>query len=410
MKNTIRVALFLSLILSTAHADWTQFRGPNGLGQAPDADLPINGSKETAKWRTPLEGKAWSSPVILDGQIWVTNAPESGKKLYAVCLDFKTGKVLKNILVFDIPKPQKAIWKNSYATPTPVLEKGRVYISFGVHGTACLDTKTGEKIWARQDIQCNHWRGPGSSPIIHKDHLFLCFDGYDKQFVIALNKNTGKTVWRRDRNDDFDYRTTNGDLKKAFGTPALLTIGEKKHLVCPAAVATVAYDPETGKTLWTVRTEGMNAAGIPQFRKGLVYLTNGMGRLLAVKPDPSKGKHEATIKWVNRRGMPKAPSLLLLGDRIFGVSEKGVASWMYAESGRIVWQDRIGGGCSASPLYAKGRIYCFDEKGKVVVYAAQDEMKKLASFDMGEGFMASPAVEGNVMILRTKKAIYRIER
>lgn len=411
MRLGFRSLLLLALICTPAAytGEWTQFRGPHGQGKALTADLPIKWNKDSVKWRLPIEGKAWSSPVVLDGQIWITNAPPSGHKLYAMCVDFKTGKVLKNILVFEIPNPQKAIEKNSYATPTPVVEKGRVYVHFGAHGTACLDSKTGKKIWTRQDLECNHWRGPGSSPIIDGDLIFMCFDGYDYQYVIALNKNTGKTVWKRDRNDDFDYGTDNGDLKKGFGTPALLTIDGKKHLVCPAAVATVAYAPETGKTLWTVRTGGMNASAIPQYQKGIVYLSNGMGKLYAVKPDTSKSKHEAEVVWMKGRGMAKAPSLVLHENRLFAVSDRGVATMMAADTGKIIWQERVGGAYSASPLLANGRIYCFDEKGKVTVLSATtDKYKKLSSFDMEEGFMASPAVVDGSLIIRTKKALYRV--
>lgn len=407
------LSLFCGLLASSgisAGENWAQFRGPGGLGVAPKADLPVTWTPDSAKWRTPIYGKGWSSPVVWGEQIWLTTATPEGTRLYAICVDLKTGKILHNILVFEIAEPQKAIEKNSYASPTPAIEEGRVYVHYGAHGTACLNTKTGEKIWTRQDLPCNHWRGPASSPIINGNHLFLQFDGYDLQYVVALDKRNGKTIWKRDRNDDFDYKTDNGDLKKGFGTPAIYEIGGRKHLICPAAVAAVAYAPETGKTLWTVRTGGMNASAVPLFHNGLVYLSNGMGKFLAVRPDPEKGKHEAKIVWTKSRTMSRAPSQILLGNRIYMAADQGFAICMEASSGKILWQERIGGRYFASPLYANGNIYCFGELGKVVVVAAKDKYRKLASFDMGEGFMASPAVVGNTMILRTKKALYRIEK
>lgn len=408
----VAIITCVSLAITTQADDkWTQFRGPKGQGQAPDADLPIKWNKDNIKWRTPIHDKGWSSPVIWGDQIWLTTASATGHKLYVLCIDFKTGKILKDMLLFDVKEPQKAIEKNSYASPTPVIEEGRVYVHFGAAGTACLDTKTGKKIWTREDLECNHWRGPASSPIIEGNRLFLIFDGYDKQYVIALDKRTGETLWRRDRSQDYDYRTDNGDRKKAYCTPAIFDIGGKRHLICPSAVATVAYDPETGKPRWTFRSGGMNASAVPAMRNGVVYLTNGMGMMYAVRPDPAKGNHVAEEVWTNRKGMSKAPSPLLIGNRLFVINDKtGVASWLNAETGEAIWSERVGGAYSASPLYAKGRIYVFSEFGKINVLAAKDKYEKLASMEDEEGYMASPAVVGNTMILRSKKALYRIER
>ena len=405
-----RIFLFLSLssVLSISAAQWSQFRGPNGAGKT-DANLPIVlGEGKNVKWKTPMAGKAWSSPVVWGNQIWFTNAEADGHKLWAVCLDAATGKVLHNKLVFEIAKPQKSpVAMNSYASPTPVVEAGRVYVSFGAHGTACLDTQTAKVIWQRQDEQlyCDHFRLPASSPILHADTVILQFDGADKQFVVALNKKTGTTKWLHKR--AFDFRTDNGDRKKGYGTPSLIATGDRVQLITPAAVATEALDPNTGKLLWTARTGGMNASGLPQFGHGLVFINNGMGGMSAIRPN-AKGNLDAV--WSTRRNIAKKSSMLVHGDYIYMVADNGIATCLEAKTGKSIWSERLNAGeFAASPILCGNRIYCFSIKGDAVVFAAQPEFKILTRGKYEAGFMATPAVTGNAMILRTKTAVYRVE-
>ncbi|HIG80513.1 MAG TPA: quinonprotein alcohol dehydrogenase [Verrucomicrobiales bacterium] len=405
-----RIFLFLSLssVLSISAAQWSQFRGPNGAGKT-DANLPIVlGEGKNVKWKTPMPGKAWSSPVVWGNQIWFTNAEADGHKLWAVCLDAATGKVLHNKLVFEIAKPQKSpVAMNSYASPTPVVEAGRVYVSFGAHGTACLDTQTAKVIWQRQDEQlyCDHFRLPASSPILHGGTVILQFDGADKQFVVALNKKDGKTKWLHKR--AFDFGTDNGDRKKGYGTPSLIATGDRLQLITPAAVATEALDPNTGKLLWTARTGGMNASGLPQFAHGLVFVNNGMGSMSAIRPS---GKGDLEAAWSSRRNIAKKSSMLVHGDYIYMVADNGVATCLEAKTGKPIWSERLKAGeFAASPILCGDRIYCFGIKGDVVVFSAQPKFKILSRGKYKSGFMATPAVTGNALILRTKTAVYRVE-
>ena len=405
-----RIFLFLTLsgVLTISAAQWSQFRGPNGAGKT-DANLPLTlGEGKNVKWKTPMAGKAWSSPVMWGNQIWFTNAEPDGHKLWAVCLDAATGKVLHNKLVFEIAKPQTCkVTMNSYASPTPVMEAGRVYVSFGAHGNACLDTKNGTVIWQRQDeeLYCDHFRLPASSPILHGDTMILLFDGADKQFVVALDKKTGKTKWLHKR--AFDYRTNNGDRKKAYGTPTILTHKGRAQLIAPAGVATEALDPMSGKLLWTARTGGMNASGCPQYGHGLVYVNNGMGSMSAIKPE---GTGDLEAVWSTRRNIPKKSSMILHGAHLYMAADTGVASCLEAKTGKTVWSERLNAGeFAASPLISKGRIYSFSMKGSVVVVSASPKFEVLARGKFDDGFMATPAVIDNALILRTKSAVYRVE-
>src|SRR5581483_4025683 len=160
-----RFSLLLLLfgLLSPVHAEgdnWPSFRGPTADGQARTAhDLPVTWSEEqNIVWKTAIHDKGWSSPVIWGKQIWMTTALADGKELYAVCVDRDTGKVLHDLKLFDVEKPGICPPFNSYASPTPVIEEGRVYVHFGSPGTACLDTATGKVLWQRRDLPCDHWR------------------------------------------------------------------------------------------------------------------------------------------------------------------------------------------------------------------------------------------------------------
>ena len=181
----------------------------------------------------------------------------------AVCADLKTGKIIHDIVVCENEEPAFCHAMNSYATPTPVVEEGRVYVHFGAYLTACLDSKTGEVLWQRRDFECDHYRGPASSPIVHDGRLYVAYDGYDLQYVVALDKNTGKTVWRTER--DIDYGTNNGDRMKAYCTAHVINVSDNDQLIYPSAVATIAYEPKSGKELWKVYHGGMNASARPLY-------------------------------------------------------------------------------------------------------------------------------------------------
>jgi len=396
-------------VAAGAGENWPQYRGPRADGSTPATGLPLTfGETDNVLWKTPVHGKAWSSPVVWDQQIWMTTAAKDGSELGAVCVSAESGKIVHDLVVFKIDKPQFCHPMNSYGTPTPVIEKGRLYVHFGRYGTACLDTATAKILWTRQDLLCDHFRGPASSPILAGDLLVLTFDGVDGQFLAALDKATGKTVWKRDRNIKYDTDET--DYHKGYSTPAVITVGGQPQLVSPSAGATIAYAPQTGEEIWRVRSGGMNAAALPLFGNGLVYVTTAAGgyQLFAMRPDGHGDVTDTHVAWKFAKNVPTRPSQILLGERLFMISDAGVISCVNAKSGESVWQKRLGGAFSASPLLAGGRVYFFGEAGEVPVVAATDEYKLLANNQLGDGFMASPAVYDNSLILRSRTCLYRI--
>ena len=402
-------SLFSSLNSLSAAENWSEFRGPRGEGHSAAA-LPLEWSEtKGVKWKTAIRGKAWSSPVVWENQIWLTTAPADGKQLFAIGVDADSGSIVHDIKVFDNPFPQYCIERNSYASSTPVIEAGRLYVHYGAHGTACVDTASGKVIWSRRDLPCFHHRGPASSPILFENLLILTFDGFDVQYVAALDKATGKTVWKRDR--EIDYGSDNGDSKKAYGTPSVVQINDTFQLISPSAGAAVAYDPRTGDELWRVKAGGMNVSARPVYGHGLVFLTTASGGFnqYAVKPD-GKGDVTAThVVWKNAKGVPTHSSPILVDDLLFMASEQGIISCVDAKSGEVVWQKRAGGSFIASPLASGKRVYFFSEDGDAHVYAASRDSELLATNKLAEGCMATPAIIDKSLVIRGLQHLYRIE-
>ena len=393
--------------------------------------LPVEFSEtKNLRWKTAIDGRAWSSPVVWDNQVWVTNAdpiqnPEGLSafdvfpkelpppadppiRLSAVCLDLNTGKKIHDVTVFEVSHPQFVHETNSYASPTPVIEAGRIYVHYGAHGTACLDTKTGEKLWERTDLKCHHFRGAGSSPIVFEDLLILTFDGFDRQFLTALDKTTGETVWLKER--DVAFENDFGDYHKAYATPQIVTVDQKPLLISPHANATSAYDPKTGELIWRIIHGGMNAAARPVSGMGLVFVNAGDGRetMLALDPTGQGDVSDSHIRWRTGRMSPKRPSQVFYQEHLYLLEDKGVVACLDPQSGELLGNNRITGNYWASPVIADGKIYACSQEGKVSVIQANPELDVLATNELDEGIIASPAIAGEALLIRTKTHLYCI--
>lgn len=420
MKKLIPVILAACGVIAMAADNWPQFRGPDGTGHSDAKDLPTEWSEtKNIVWKTPIHDRGWSSPVVFGKQVWLTSASKDGRELFAICLDRDTGKVIRDIKLFEVAQPQYAHPFNTYASPTPVIEQGRVYITFGSPGTAAIDTKTFKVLWERRDFECNHFRGSGSSPIIFRNMLLMHFDGSDHQFVVALDKNTGKTIWRTERSIDFQDLDKNGkpaaegDLRKAFSTPHVVELNGRWEMISLGAKAAYGYDPFTGKELWRVEERGQHSASTrPVLGHGMIFYPTGFsnGQLYAVRTGGNGLITDTHVAWRVKRGASNKPSILLIDDLIYMIGDTGIASCVEAKTGEIVWQQRIGGEYSASPVYADGKIWLFSEEGKTTVFKPGRTFEKLAENNLDEGFLASPAIAGKAFFLRTRTHLYRIEK
>lgn len=399
------------LIQSAAAENWPAFRGPRGDGTTPATGVPVEWSEtKNIVWKTPIHGRGWSSPVVWDNQIWLTTATEDGTKQSVLCVDATTGDVLHDMVVFENENPRFCHPSNSYASCTPTIEDGRLYVHFGSYGTAAIDTATGKKIWERRDLECDHFRAPASSPILFEDVLIVAYDGFDVQYVVGFDKQTGETRWRTPR--DIDYNTDNGDRKKAYATGLVIEVAGQPQVILPSATATVAYEPLTGKEIWRVQHGGMNAACRPIYGNGLLYITAGDGgtSLVAVRPDGQGDVTDTHIAWSSGKSVPKRSSLILKDDLLFMTNDSGVISCRDAKTGDVHWMKRLEGEYWASPLLAENRLYFSSKTGLSPVVAASAEYELITENQLQDGFNASPAVVENDFILRTFTHLYRVSK
>ena len=385
---------------------WSQFRGPTGDGLARSADPPIAWSEEkNVVWKTAVPGRGWSSPVVSEGRIWLTTAIEDERSLRAVAVAARSGEIVVDVEVF-----RPAAWgskhtENSWASPTPVADDGRVYVHYGAYGTACLSADDGRPLWKSQPFEFDHEHGPGSSPVLFQDLLILSFDGARQRFVAAYDKDTGAPVWKTPRSVPLEHHLY------AFTTPLLIEHDGAPQLVSPGAGQVSAYDPRSGEEIWRVLYEGHSNVPRPVAGLGMVFVDTGYmkPRMLAIRPGGRGDVTDTHVVWDYHWQVPANPSPLLIGDRMFFVSDRGNATWLDARRGEDVWRQRLGGSYYASPIFAAGRVYVFGVEGETVVIAAGDEFRELARNPLDGTVRASPAVLGNALIVRTEGYLYRIE-
>jgi outer membrane protein assembly factor BamB len=405
--------------------DWPEFRGPTGDGHASAPDkalgLPLEWREtRNVRWKTPIPHRGWSAPVVRDGQVWVTTATEGGHDLYAIGLDAETGEIRFNERVFHVEQPEplgNGASMNCYATPSALLEPGRVYVHFGSAGTACLETSTGQVLWKRSDLPCRHYRGPSSSIVSFEDLLILTLDGADLQYHVALDKRTGRTVWKTDRsvawNDENvpGQMARDGDLRKAHSTPLIVRAAGKPQLLSAGAKAAYGYDPRTGRELWRVQYPDWSVAPRPVFADGLAFFVTGLSKkeMWAVQTDGVGDVTETGVVWKLKTHVGRYSSPLLVEGLIYMAAEESFISCFEAATGNVIWTERVGGKYAASPVYADGRLYFFNQEGKTTVLRPGRTFEILATNTLDDGFMASPAVSGRAFYLRTRSHLYRIE-
>lgn len=432
--------LFVSAVRA---ADWTEFRGPTGQGHAGDADLPIRWSEtEHVFWKVEVPGQGWSSPVTAGGRIYLTSAvpdnsetagsADAGKdaaekekekaadgekaaeapvsqSLRVLCLNADDGKQIWNQEVFVYkPEPDPQFHsKNSYASPTPILDGDRLYVHFGSYGTACLDLE-GSVLWKNQELRYQPRHGNGGSPALAGEHLVICCDGQDDQFVVGIEKQTGKLSWKTER----DTTPTSGF---SFCTPTIIEAGGRQQAICPGSQAVFSYDPATGKEIWRAQYgQGFSVVPRPVFAHGLVFICSGFGdgQLLAIDPTGTGDITASHIRWSTKKSVPNSPSLLVVDDLLFSVSDAGVATCFDAKSGKIHWTHRLSGAFSASPTVAGGRIYFQNETGETTIVKAASEYEEIAVNQIGTEptrTFASFAVIDQSILLRSEKHLYRIQ-
>jgi outer membrane protein assembly factor BamB len=307
--------------------------------------------------------------------------------------------------VFPWSGPANKQPKNSFASPTPIVADGKVYVHFGPMGTACLDLD-GKVQWRQTDLAYNTPHGNGGSPALAEGKLIYSCDDTEKPFVVALDQSTGKVAWKTER-------STDASKKFSFSTPLVIDVGGRKLAVIPGSGFVGAYDIADGAEVWRVNYgEGFSVVPRPVFARGLVYVATGFAQpcsVLAIRPDGTGDVTTSQLAWKSDEDAPHTPSMLSVGEELYFISDRGVFTCVDAKTGAVHWSEDVGGRYSASPVYAEGRIYVTDEDGKTLVLQSGKTFKKLGENTLPEKTYASLAMSGPALFLRTETNLYRIE-
>ena len=391
---------------------WPEFRGPTGQGTAAAGALPTEWSAtKNVAWKRPIPGSGWSSPVVNGGQVYLTTSVPAGngasgdQSLRALCLDAHSGSVVWDTEVF-LQKGQEAPkvhTKNTHASPTPLIQAGKLYVHFGHQGTACLDLG-GKVLWRNDSVHYKPVHGNGGSPVLVDDLLVFSGDGGDQAFVVALDAETGKVRWKTNR-------AVKAQQKFSFSTPLVISVNGQSQIISAGSNMVGAYEPQTGREIWRVRYVGYSVIPRPVYGNGLVFVSSGFSTpsLIAIRPDGTGDVTRTHIVWRTSRSAPLTPSPLLVGEYLYTIADNGVATCFEAASGKVQWAERIGGNYSASPLYGDGKVYFQSEQGPAVVVKAGKEYQQLAKNTLDERALASYAAADGALFIRTQKHLYRVQ-
>jgi len=401
-RGLLATGIVCALLVPGAGAqDWPQFRGPTGQGHA-EGQAPLEWSEGRAvAWKASVPGRGWSSPIVAGGRVWITTAVADGPatSLRLLAYDVETGRETMSVEVFRLRTTDLLNPKNSHASPTPVAAGDRVYVHFGSEGTAAV-TMDGEIVWkARHRWLTQH--GGGGSPIVYEDLLIFNCDGADAAYVVALDTRTGKQRWRTWRRRPWS---------QAYTTPLVIHAAGRDQLVSAGAHVAASYDPRTGKEIWRVSYDGFSNVPRPVFGHGLVFIATGFQQpsIVAVRPDGTGDVTRTHIVWTLARSAPHTPSPLVAGGHLYLLTDGGIVSCVDALTGAIVWQQRLAGAFSASPVLAGGRIYVQSEDGVTTVFSPGPAFAHVAINALDDAMLASMAVLGDALIIRTARHLYRI--
>ena len=381
---------------------WPRWRGPSGQGVVTGSGYPDRWSAtENVVWRTGIEGRGNSSPIVWDTRIFLTTGRNGGRELYVLAYDRTSGSLLWETNVAP-GNPERVHQKNGPASATPATDGERVYVSLGGRGLAAVDFD-GNPIWHTEVGRIDNYHGPAGSPLLHGDRLFIYQDQRPAGFVAAYDTATGTEVWRTAR-----------EATVGWGTPVMIRAGDRDELIVSSSRSVNAYEPETGEELW--RCEGNNFEVIPTpvVEAGLVFCTSGRaGPTLAIRPGGSGDVTDTHLAWTTARGSPFVPSPLAHGGLLYTINDMAsIVTAFRAATGEVLWQGRLGRaareGFSASPVYVDGKVFFTNDDGTTFVLRAGEEFDLLHTNDIGARTLASPALVDGYWYIRTEDALLAV--
>jgi len=387
-------------------------------GHAAVEKAPLHWSDSTnVVWKVPVTGQGWSSPVVFGNQVWLTSAAKDGKEFYTLCYDLNSGKLLSEKTIFTSDNPQRIHSTNSYATPTPCIEDGFVYVHYGTFGTACINTNTFKVVWKREDMPCKHMQGPASSVILHKNMLIVHLEGTEDPYVVALDKRTGKTIWKSVRPKAI-YDTLEPVYRKSYQTPIVINANGRELLISNASYMCFAHDVNTGEVVWTIKYGYDSTVSQPLYYNGLVFVNSGwifldnkpyFTREYAVDPTGKGDVTDTHVKWMYEDEVPQIPTPVIVDGKMYMVHDRGMVTCLNPMTGKPIWKEKLKGNFNSSPIYAGGNIYFINVKGFCTIVKPGDKFQKVAENDIDETVKSVPVFVQDKLVLRTDKNLYLIK-
>ncbi len=395
-------------ICAFSAGDWPQFRGPSSDGHAVGPATPVEWSDtKNVAWKTRVSGFGWSSPVVVEGRVFVTTAVPRGESLSlrAMAFDAATGKTIWDREVRAVEKAPSIHAKNSHASPTPVVRDSSVFVHFGALGMARLATSDGTVQWSCFELDYPPVHGSGGSPVLHDGKLVIVCDGSKDPFVAAVDAKTGKVAWKTPRG-------VKARISHSFVTATVAIVDGKAQVMAPGPDHFAAYDLASGAELWRVLAPGWSVVPQPALGHGLVIYNHDYDHpeLMAVKLGGKGDVTDSHVVWRIKRGAPSTPSPLLVGDELYFVSDDGIASCVNAKTGDRHWMERLGGNFSASPIFANGRVLFLNEAGRATWVKADKEFAVLGTNEVPGRTFATPAFLDGAMYLRTDETLYKFSQ
>jgi outer membrane protein assembly factor BamB len=383
---------------------WPRWRGPSGQGEVA-GQYADTWSAKAGLWKANVPGRGNSSPIVWGDRIFLTTGYGNGERLSMLAYSRADGRKLWETFI-----PQNGVeyvhYKNGFASATPATDGQLVYASFGRHGLFAFDFN-GKIAWQRQFGRLDNYHGPAGSPVLYKDRIFIFQDVEpapgQSAFVGAFDRQTGKPIWITPR------RETVG-----WGTAIVINTGERDELIVSSQYRTAAYDPGSGKELWSVRGNTYEVIPTPVVGHGLLFVSSGRaGPTIAIRPGGSGDVTSSHVAWTSPRGSPFVPSGIVVGDLLYLINDMQSILTVYeAASGKLVYQDRLGvamrEGFSASPVHVNGKIFFTNDEGQTFVVQAGRQFKLLHVNELGEQTLASPALVEGTWYWRTATSLRAI--
>lgn len=415
MRTRLCVLATIAIALPSAICaeDWPAFRGPTGQGTSTEKDLPIKWNhSENVAWKVEVPGEGWSSPIVLGERVFITACTDDGQSCRVLAYARGDGKLLWNLEVFRQTKSHKNE-KNSYASSTPVTDGRQVYAAFGDGSLAAVSVQ-GQTAWVNREVQHYSEHGLGTSPILYGNLVIMAYDGssarpdkalgwqkpWDGAFLRAVDRVTGKEVWR----------TKRGSSRIAHTTPLVVNLNGRDELISAAGDVIQGFEPNSGELQWTVPAEGEGVVPSPILADGLVVAASGFGkpRLRAVRVSPTDSSKEHVIAWTAERHVPMVPSAVYVDKRLIVVTENGIASCLEAQTGKVIFTERLGGTYSASLTTADGMIYALSEQGETAVFRASPRFELISRNAIKEQCQASMAIAQRQLFIRSARHLFCI--